>query len=568
MTVDPDRDELDARLRRVARESLDQHRRSVDPDETERALQSTRARLGSAPVRGRWSRRMVALSAAAALVALVGALVAVSGARETSVTDDPMPANSDASTTSEVSTTVESMPSTSVASPLVPVPAVAFDVDGNPLAGFGAGDATDEQRTAFADVLLDYLVNRSDILGDTVAERESMLDTAGLRIHTTLDPDAQSAAEAAREVLPSTSAGFGTAIMSLDTDSAAVRALVGPPGEETLGGEANMAVAPRETGSAARAFIVAAAIEAGVLADDVIDNTTPCEFPSDEPGGIPFVIADAVSGGIESIRLTTARSYQCGTERLTRIVGLESVVETMYRMTASAYLDPTAVSPAPLPFESRGLSLSAHQLSALDMASGMQTIANEGVHHAPHFVEYIDDADGNRLYTHRDDGERVLSADAALETVDILKDVIYSGAVGRRAALDQDRPAIGVTGTDPDNINAWFVGATPQLTTAVWVGDPAAYTPMQGIPELEAAGYGRNVQGGHFPAVIWKTFTDTALAGTPPTDWARPPEPARSPVRLVVPGVECRATDVGPQPIEPQQPVTSVDLETTIVPCE
>ena len=164
---------------------------------------------------------------------------------------------------------------------------------------------------------LDYLVNRSDILGDSVAERESRLDTAGLRIHTTLDPDAQVAAEVAREVLPSNSAGFDTAIVSLDTGSAAVRALVGPPGARTLGGDANMAVAARETGSAARVFIVAAAIDAGVVADDVIDNISPCFFPSDEPGVADFEITDGVNGGVESIRLTTARAYPCGAERLT-----------------------------------------------------------------------------------------------------------------------------------------------------------------------------------------------------------------------------------------------------------
>jgi penicillin-binding protein 1A len=510
---------------------------------------------------------LVALSAAAALVALVGALVVVAGTRETSVSDDPIPATSGAPTRFEVATTVEPTTSTSVASPLVSEPSLAFDTDGNPLAGFGSGDESDGERTAYVDVLVDYLVNRSDILGDTVAERATRLDTAGLRIHTTLDPDAQAAAEAASEVLPSNSAGFETAIVSLDTSSAAVRALVGPPGERTLGGEANMAVAPRETGSAARAFIVAAAIDVGVSAEDVIDNISPCAFPSDEPGVAPFEVTGGVNGGVEPIRLTIARSYLCGAERLTRVVGVDSVVETMYEMTASEYLDPTAVSPAPLPYESHGLSLSTHQLSALDMASGMQTIANEGVHQVPYFVEYIDDADGNRLYTHRLGDERVLSADTSFETIDILKDVIVYGT-GRRAALDGDRPSVGVTGTESDSANAWFVGATPQLTTAVWVGDPAAYTPMRNIPEFVAAGYPLAVQGGHFPAVIWKTFTDTALAETPPTDWTSPPEPTRPPARLVVPGIECRAGDTSPQPIEPQQPVTSVDLETIIVPCE
>lgn len=212
----------------------------------------------------------------------------------------------------------------------------------------------------------------------------------------------------------------------------------------------------------------------------------------------------------------------------------------------------------------------SHELSALDMASGMQTIANEGVHHAAYFVEYIDDADGNRLYTHRPDGRRVLDTDASLETIDALKDVIENGT-GRDAALDNDRPAIGVTGTAMDSTNAWFVGATPQLATAVWVGDPAGYTPMSNIPEFVAAGYGVNVQGGDFPAVIWRAFTDTALAGTPPTDWATPPTPTRPAARLVLPGVDCLGDPANtnpPQPIDPQQPVTTVDLSIEIVACE
>jgi membrane peptidoglycan carboxypeptidase len=571
MTVDPDRDELDAALRRAARESMDGHRRSVSRDETERALQSTRALLSGAPARDERRRRMVPLTAAAvALIALIGALVVVSERREASISeDDPLPQTSVVSTMVESSTTVDPTTSTSVAPALVRTPSVAYDSAGNPLVGFGSGNDTDGERTAFVDVLLDYLVNRSDILGDSVPERESKLDTAGLRIHTTLDPDAQAAAWAAREMLPSNSAGFETAIVSVDTSSAAVRALVGPPGARTSSGDANMVIAARETGSAARAFVVAAAIDAGVLADDVIDNTSPCLFPSDEPGVADFQITGGVSGGVESIRLTTARAYPCGTERLTRVVGAESVIERMYQMTASAYLDPTAVSPTPLPNDSdASLSLSSHQLSALDMAAGMQTIANEGMHHDPYFIEYIDDADGNRLYTHHPDDERVLSADASLATIDILKDVIVGGT-GRRAALDEDRPAIGVTGTESDNANAWFVGATPELTTAVWVGDPAANTPMVAVREFVEAGVQR-VQGGTFPADIWKAFTDNALAGTPPTDWASPPEPARPPARLVVPSVECHAgdaTDARPKPIEPQQPVTTVDLETVIVPC-
>jgi penicillin-binding protein 1A len=511
---------------------------------------------------------MVALSAAAALVALVGALVVVGEARKTSVSDDPVPATSTAPTTVAGTTTVAPT-TTSTVPPLVSAPSVAFDADGNPIVGLGSDDEPDAERTAYVDVLVDYLVNRSDILGDSVAERESQLDTAGLQIHTTLDPEAQAAAEVASEVLPTNFVGFDAAIVSLETGSGAVRALVGPPSEGTSGDHVNMAVADRGTGSAARAFIVAAATEAGVLADDVIDNTVPCVFPSDEPGVPDHQIAAAVNGGIEPIRQTIARAWMCGLERLSRSIGVESVIDTMYQMTASEYLDTTAVSPPLDPNESlEALSINRKPLSAFDMAAGMQTIANEGVHRAPYFVEYIDDADGNRLYTHRRNDERVLSADASLEAIDMLKDGIGDGGVGRRAVLDAGRPAIGVTGTEVDNINAWFVGATPELTTAVWVGDPAANTPMRNVPEFVAEGYGTRVQGGHFPAVIWKTYTDTALAGTPPTDWAGRPEPRRPEVRLVAPSVDCRGGGASPQPIERQQPLTTVDVDATIVPCE
>ncbi len=99
-------------------------------------------------------------------------------------------------------------------------------------------------------------------------------------------------------------------------------------------------------------------------------------------------------------------------------------------------------------------------------------------------------------------------------------------------------PAAGKTGTQQDNTNSWFVGATPQLTTAVWVGDPDAYTPMINIPEFIGVG---KVQGATYPARIWGALMEPALAPLPLEDWAAPPEPARKPVRLYLPGNECLA---------------------------
>jgi membrane peptidoglycan carboxypeptidase len=198
-------------------------------------------------------------------------------------------------------------------------------------------------------------------------------------------------------------------------------------------------------------------------------------------------------------------------------------------------------------------------MAPIDMASGVQALANEGMHHEPYYVDFIDDPNGERIYTHLDPGLQVLERDAALATVEILKGPIYGGGTGRRAAFEDRRPAFGKTGTQENNTNAWFVGGTKQLSTAVWVGNPNAYTPMQGIPEFVAAGYGRNVQGGHFPAVIWNAFMQPAHALLPFADWDRPAPPERPNARLYLPGNECAVRVVGsaPAPVDPDAPPTT-----------
>ena len=154
----------------------------------------------------------------------------------------------------------------------------------------------------------------------------------------------------------------------------------------------------------------------------------------------------------------------------------------------------------------------------------------------------------------------MLDRNAALATVEILKGPIYGGGTGRRAAFDDRRPAFGKTGTQDNNTNAWFVGGTRQLSTAVWVGDPDAYTPMRSIPAFVEAGYGRNVQGGHFPAVIWNAFMEPAHVFYPIEDWERPAPPARPNARLYLPGNECAVRVVGsaPAPVDPNAPPTTV----------
>ena len=415
-------------------------------------------------------------------------------------------------------------------------------------------------RTYFTEALRDYLLNKSDVLGDTYQERYNQLFRGGLRIHTTLDANLQALAEQARNELPDAQP-FDASIVSLDSTSGAIRAMVGGRGFVPNEREVNMALSPRQTGSSVKVFILAAAVQAGAQANDVIDGTRPCVLPNPGNEAEPFEINDAVNRGVVTLQEHTTRSINCAFGRLSQIVGLHRVVDTIYRMAQSPYLYRDQPRSERLPIEPfASLATGANEMAPIDMASGIQALANEGLHHEPYYVEFIDGPDGDRIYTHLDPGSQVLERDAALATVEILKGPIYGGGTGRRAAFEDRRPAFGKTGTQDNNTNAWFVGGTKQLSTAVWVGDPDAYTPMRGIPEFVAAGYGSNVQGGHFPAVIWNAFMEPAHVFYPIEDWERPAPPERPNARLYLPGNECalRAVGTAPAPVDPDAPPTTV----------
>ena len=415
-------------------------------------------------------------------------------------------------------------------------------------------------RTYFTEALRDYLLNKTDFLGDTYQERYNQLFRGGLRIHTTLDANLQSLAEQARTELPEVRP-FDAAIVSLDSTTGAVRVMVGGRGFVPNEREVNMAISPRQTGSSVKVFILAAAVQAGAQANDLLDGTKPCTLPNPGNEAEPFIITDAVNRGVVTLQEHTTASINCAFGRLSQIVGLHRVVDTIYRMSESPYLYRDQPRSERLPIEPfASLATGANEMAPMDMASGIQALANEGLHHDPYYVEFIDGPAGERIFTHLDPGVQVLDRDAALATVDILKGPIYGGGTGRRAAFEDRRPAFGKTGTQDNNTNAWFVGGTKQLSTAVWVGDPDAYTPMRGIPELVAAGYGRNVQGGHFPAVIWKAFMEPAHVLLPVLDWDRPGPPKRPNARLFLPGNECETRVVGTEsaPVDPNAAPTEV----------
>jgi membrane peptidoglycan carboxypeptidase len=412
------------------------------------------------------------------------------------------------------------------------------------------------ERTYFSEALRDYLLNRSDILGTTYEQRYTVLNRGGLRIHTTLDPFLQERAEIARDELPANLAGIDAALTSIETSTGAIRAMVGGSGFVAGENEVNLALAPSQTGSSIKLFILAAALQAGANPEDLIDGTHPCTLPiPDNPSEPFFTTTGGVNGGLGTLRQHTVRSINCAFLRLSQIVGLNRVADTVYRMSASPYLYRGQPASERLPIEPlASFATGANELSTLDMAAGIQTIANEGVHLEPYYIEYIDNAQGDRIYTHVANGTQVLDRDVALRAIDILKGVLRTGTA--RQALSEfasRRPAFGKTGTQDKNNTSVFVGATPFLSTAVLVRDPDRYTPMDNIPEFTAVGVNR-VQGGTFPAVIWRAFMETVGLERFDSDWPQPGAPPRPPARLYLPGNECIFEVVGFEPVESTVP--------------
>lgn len=426
----------------------------------------------------------------------------------------------------------------------------------------GAVAQQSTSRTYISEMVRDYLLNKSTVLGATYAERYNALYRGGLRIQTTIDASAQAKAEkASKEKLPANKTGIQTSMVSLDTATGAVRALVGGPGFSAGRNEVNLALRRRQTGSSIKMFILTAALEAGVDGNDLIDGTLPCTFPNPGKPEEPFRITKGVSQPLTTLAEQTWLSINCAYARLAQIVGLNRLPNEVYKLASSAYLRPDIYKIWPYASFSTG----ANELSPFDMASGAQTIANGGLHQEPYFIESIVDGMGNTVYKHTIAGMQVITKEVADKEVAILKQTLIKGTA-RRTPLAGDRPSAGKTGTQDENTNAWFVGFTKQLTTAVWVGDPKGYTPMVNIPEFKADGVPR-VQGATYPARIWKAYMDAAHDGLPVVDWDAPVPPTRNQMRLYLPGVDCIAEVVsGKLPRTATGAVNTVVPPSTVVP--
>ena len=370
----------------------------------------------------------------------------------------------------------------------------------------------DGQDSYFVEEVKQRLLNEPS-LGDSPQARYNAVFRGGLKIYTTLDPQLQAyAKQAVADVLPDNNGTWTSALVSVDTKSGAVRAIVGGPGFNKSQYRIATQGPGRQPGSSFKAIVLAAALQQGYNINATVNGTTPCSFAN--PGSTPYTAHNDEGGasGQMNIITATAQSVNCAYARLGLTIGLQHVVDMAHQLGVTTPLQPYI-----------SMSLGSEEVRPIDMAGVYATFANDGVHHKPFLVDHITDRNGKPVFQGGDKGTQVLSPDKAHEELVALRAVVTSGT-GVAAALP-DRQVAGKTGTAENNSNAWFDGVTPQLTTVVWMGSPIGNIPMTSVGGQTGSGnyqYPRVVFGGTYPALIWHEYMAKALAGQPSIDFPPP----------------------------------------------
>ena len=304
-------------------------------------------------------------------------------------------------------------------------------------------------------------------------------------VQTTIDAALQADAEraVAAEFAKTAKGGASqTALVSMTPDGA-VRALIG--GRDYAESQFNRAVdAKRQPGSAFKPFVYLTALERGLTPD-----TVRVDGPIKIKGWQPENYEHKYQGPVTLTR-ALAMSLNTVSVRLTMEVTPMAVIRTAHRLGISSKLEPNA-----------SISLGTSEVSPLELTGAYATFANGGYAVMPHVIERISTTAGKVLYVrNRQALGRIVDARYIGMMNQMMQETLTIGTA-HKAELP-GWPAAGKTGTSQDFRDAWFVGYTAHLVTAVWLGNDDN-TPM------------KKVTGGSLPVEIWSRYMRDAHQGVP-----------------------------------------------------
>jgi penicillin-binding protein 1A len=336
----------------------------------------------------------------------------------------------------------------------------------------------------------------------------------GLKVYTTLDPDLQRAAEklvedgvdaietrrgykhdrrgdpdnGAKEYLQG-------ALVAMDPQTGAVRAMVG--GRDFGDSRFNRATqAKRQSGSAFKPFVYAAALEAGYSPASLITNLNS---PTLTPQGAWVPEDEHSSASSMTMRSALRMSSNRAAVQVLNTVGIPAAVSYAQKLNVG--------TPPSVP----SLALGASEVTLMSLTAAYGAFANSGIVRTPVLIRRVEDSDGKLLYQDPGKSQRAVTEATAFLMSSMLADVVNHGTAYRARQAGFTLPAAGKTGTTNDYVDAWFVGFTPHLVTGVWVG----FDQPQSIVT--------NGYGGELAVPIWAGFMKVATKGDKP-DWFERPD--------------------------------------------
>jgi penicillin-binding protein 1A len=340
----------------------------------------------------------------------------------------------------------------------------------------------------------------------------------GLRVYTTMDSDLQKAAEAIveqglrdierrgaftyakrGEATGKTGEGLDYlqgALVSLDPQTGHVHAIVG--GRDFNESPFNRAVqAKRQSGSAFKPFVFAAALESGYSPASVI---TRLDEPVETLEGDWVPEDEHSSASSMTVRTALRTSSNRAAVQLLNAIGIPSAVGFVEKLNVG--------TPPSVP----SLALGASEVTLLALTSAYGAFAAEGVVRPPALIRKVVDTDGRLLYEDPRTARQAVGRATAFLISSMLADVVNAGTGYRARQAGFTLPAAGKTGTTNDYVDAWFVGYTPRRVTGVWIGFDQPKTIVD------------NGYGGELAVPIWAAFMKTATRGDRPDWFDRPPD--------------------------------------------